>query len=106
METLDQNNQAGSGASPPDSWHGGIPKMGPDTARLREGAARDLFSFLLYSPTTLCRTLRCCGRKRKPDAWPSWPGRGECLRHCVGGRGKPQPTTQEAHTHPRVLYVC
>ncbi|KAM9054884.1 activating signal cointegrator 1 complex subunit 2 isoform 4-T5 [Megaptera novaeangliae] len=28
------------------------------------------------SLTILCRTLQCCGKKQKPGAWPSWPGRG------------------------------
>nr|KAF6463992.1 activating signal cointegrator 1 complex subunit 2 [Rousettus aegyptiacus] len=28
------------------------------------------------SLTILCRTLQCCGKKQKPGAWPSSPGRG------------------------------
>lgn len=57
---------------PPGSWHGGYPQDGAKhSPALGKGAARDLFSLLLHSPTTLCRTLRCCGRKQKPDAWPS-----------------------------------
>lgn len=113
VETLDQNNQPGSGALPccavaaPGSWHG---RHLQDGARYSpasgKGAARDLFSLLLHSPTTLCRTLRCYGRKRKPDVWPSWPGRGERLRrHCQWAGEAPAHHPGSPHTPPK-CFTC
>ena len=91
---------------PPAPGMGGISKMGPYSPASGKGAARDLFSLLLHSPTTLCRTLQCYGRKRKPDVWPSWPGRGERLqRHCQWAGEAPAHHPGSPHTPPK-CFTC
>lgn len=68
------------------------------------GTTRDCSSPSLRSPTTLCRTLRCYGRRQKPGAWPFSPGRGEHFRlFLVRGNpsGKPRWPSSAAHPYPR-----
>ena len=90
---------------------GGISKMGPDTAQLRERGQLVIFSPFFSTARPLCAGP--CGAARESGSQThGLPGQEGVSAYgaIIGGQGKPQPTTQEAHTHPpsalHVLTCC
>lgn len=96
---------------PPAPGMGGISKMGPDTAQLRERGQLVIFSPFFSTARPLCAGP--CGATGESGSQTcGLPGQEGVSAYgaIVNGQGKPQPTTQEAHTHPpsalHVLTCC